>query len=116
MLTKKDTDGLEMRWGNAEGIVTMTEKIGNRTMRHAFNLREGINPLARNMPGRIIGEPPLKEGNVKDVTIDYKTLCKEFLQFIGWDTETTVPRKESLGKLEMNFLAKDMSGVNVQRV
>lgn len=86
------------------------------TMRHAFNLREGINPLTRNMPGRIIGEPPLKDGNVKDVTIDYKTLCKEFLEFIGWDTETTVPREESLGKIEMNFLAKDMSGVNVQRV
>jgi len=47
------------------------------TMRHAFNLREGLNPLARNMPGRIVGEPPLREGNVKDVTVDYRTLARE---------------------------------------
>ncbi len=38
------------------------------TMRHAFNLREGINPLARNMPGRLVGDPPLTEGNVKSIT------------------------------------------------
>jgi aldehyde:ferredoxin oxidoreductase len=43
-------------------------KVGMRiyTMRHAFNLREGLNPLTRNVPGRIIGDPPLKEGNVRD--------------------------------------------------
>ena len=85
------------------------------TMRHAFNLREGINPLTRNMPGRIVGKPPLREGNVKDVTVDYKTLCREFLEFIGWNTETTVPTEESLRKLGMDFLVDDMSKVNVPR-
>ncbi|TET75648.1 MAG: aldehyde ferredoxin oxidoreductase, partial [Dehalococcoidia bacterium] len=30
LLTKTDTDGLEMTWGNAEAIVAMTEKIGRR--------------------------------------------------------------------------------------
>lgn len=29
-ITKEDTDGLEMRWGNHGAIVTMTEKIANR--------------------------------------------------------------------------------------
>jgi aldehyde:ferredoxin oxidoreductase len=30
ILTKKDTDGLEMTWGNTETIVSMTEKLGKR--------------------------------------------------------------------------------------
>jgi aldehyde:ferredoxin oxidoreductase len=78
------------------------------TMRHAFNLREGINPLWRNMPGRIIGDPPLKEGNVKDITVDYKTMTVEFLQELGWDTNTAVPGEDSLRKLGMDFLIEDM--------
>ena len=78
------------------------------TMRHAFNLREGLNPLERNMPGRIIGDPPLKEGNVRDVTVDYKTLAAEFLQELGWDTKTSVPHEDSLRKLGMDFLIEDM--------
>jgi aldehyde:ferredoxin oxidoreductase len=82
-------------------------------MRHAFNVREGINPLTRNIPGRIIGEPPLKEGNVKDITVDHRTLHKEFLELVGWDTETTVPGKESLENLGMGSLVEDMIRVNV---
>jgi aldehyde:ferredoxin oxidoreductase len=74
------------------------------TMRHVFNLREGINPLKRNVPDRLIGSPPLTEGNVKDVTVDYQTLATEFLEHVGWDTETTVPSEESLRELGMEFL------------
>jgi aldehyde:ferredoxin oxidoreductase len=79
------------------------------TMRHVFNLREGINPLERNMPGRIIGEPPLKEGNVKNITVDYKTLSAEFLEELGWDTRTTIPTEDSLRRLGMDFLIEDMA-------
>jgi aldehyde:ferredoxin oxidoreductase len=87
-----------------ERIVTTGTRI--YTMRHAFNLREGLNPLLRNMPGRIVGEPPLKEGNVKDITVDYRTLAREFLERMGWDTLTTVPSEKSLNELGMQFLAK----------
>jgi len=93
-------------------------KTGMRiyTMRHAFNLREGLNPLTRNVPGRIVGEPPLTEGNVRGVTVDYKNLIREFLEFTGWDTHTTVPSEESLRDLGMEFLIDDMSKVNVPSV
>jgi aldehyde:ferredoxin oxidoreductase len=83
------------------------------TMRHAFNLREGINPLARSLPGRIIGDPPLTEGNVKDVTVDFQNLTREFLELIGWDQHTTVPNKQSLRELGMAFLIGDMARVKV---
>ena len=83
------------------------------TMRHVFNLREGINPLVRHIPGRIMGEPPLTSGNNKGVSVNYKNLNKEFLENVGWDTQTTVPREESLKKLEMNDLIEDMKQVKV---
>ncbi len=83
------------------------------TMRHAFNLREGINPLARNMPGRLLGDPPLSEGNVKNITVDLKTMSQEYLEFIGWDVDSTIPGDESLRKLGMEFLIDDMKKVNV---
>jgi aldehyde:ferredoxin oxidoreductase len=86
------------------------------TMRHAFNLREGINPLTRNVPGRLVGEPPLKEGNVKEVTLDYKTMAKEFLELAGWDVHTTVPSEESLRELGLDFLVDDMEKVSVPAV
>jgi aldehyde:ferredoxin oxidoreductase len=84
------------------------------TMRHAFNVREGINPLLRNVPRRLIGDPPLSEGNVKGVTVDYKTLSKEFLQIIGWDTHTTVPTPATLQKLGMGFLKNDLAKVKLK--
>jgi aldehyde:ferredoxin oxidoreductase len=85
-------------------------KTGTRiyTMRHAFNLREGINPLKRNVPGRMVGEPPLTVGNVKGVTVDYRNLNKEFLEVLGWDTTTTVPTRETLQRLGMEFLIEDL--------
>ena len=65
---------------------------------------------------RIVGEPPLKEGNVKDITVDYKTMAVEFLQELGWDTNTTVPGEQSLRKRGLDFLIEDMKKVSVQAV
>jgi aldehyde:ferredoxin oxidoreductase len=80
------------------------------TMRHAFNLREGLNPLAREMPGRLVGTPPLTEGNVRGVTVDHRALAREFLERLGWDTRTSVPGESSLKALGMEFLVKEVSG------
>jgi aldehyde:ferredoxin oxidoreductase len=102
-------DQLSAATGDAwdmERIVTTGTRI--YTMRHAFNLREGLNPLTRNMPGRIVGEPPLTAGNVKDITVDYRTLAREFLERLGWDPHTTVPSDKRLKELGMQFLSADM--------
>jgi aldehyde:ferredoxin oxidoreductase len=84
-------------------------KTGERifTMRHLFNLREGQNPLTRNVPGRMIGSPPLKEGNVKGVTVDLQTLNNEFLDRLSWDRRTTIPSEVRLQELGMDFAVKD---------
>jgi len=93
-------------------------KTGERifTMRHIFNLREGHNPLTRNMPGRMIGAPPLKEGNVKGVTVDVKNLNNEFLTKLGWDIHTSVPTEAKLTELGMDSLLADRARWNVPAV
>ena len=93
-------------------------KTGERiyTMRHIFNLREGHNPLTRNLPGRMIGEPPLAEGNVKGVTVDLKSLNNEYLTKLGWDIHTSVPTEAKLRELGMDFLLADRAKWNVPAV
>ena len=82
------------------------ERIG--TMRHVFNLREGHNPLERDVNGRSIGLPSLKRGPLKDITVDMQTMVKEFLQLIDWDPETTVPSKKRLIELGLDDVASDL--------
>jgi aldehyde:ferredoxin oxidoreductase len=82
-------------------------------IRHAFNLREGHSPLTRNVPGRMIGNPPLEEGRLAGITVDYQTMIREFLQFVGWDVHTTIPSEESLRRLGMEFLIGDMENLRL---
>jgi aldehyde:ferredoxin oxidoreductase len=78
------------------------------TMRHAFNLRQGICVMERNVPRRMIGDPPLTKGPLKGVTVDLTTLVRDFLEYLGWDTQTAVPSAESLRKLGMGFVVDDL--------
>jgi aldehyde:ferredoxin oxidoreductase len=82
------------------------ERIG--TIRHAFNLREGHNPLEREVNGRSIGLPPLSRGPLKDVTVDMKTMAREFLELLDWDPVTTVPSQKRLKELGLDEVAADL--------
>ncbi|MGE3908558.1 MAG: aldehyde ferredoxin oxidoreductase family protein [Chloroflexota bacterium] len=82
------------------------ERIG--TIRHLFNLREGINPLELTVPPIILGNPPLTEGNVRGVTIDADTMNREYLELMEWDTSSTVPSQTKLEKLNLSGVAKDL--------
>jgi aldehyde:ferredoxin oxidoreductase len=79
-------------------------------MRHAFNLREGQKPMDVSVPKRLVGEPAQKEGPVEGVTIDYKTLAKNFFAAMGWDEEGKPSRQslEALGGME--DVIKDLHG------
>jgi aldehyde:ferredoxin oxidoreductase len=93
-------------------------EIGMRiaTMRHVFNLREGHNPLIRNVPGRMIGQPPLQEGRLQGIAVDYETMRREVLEFLDWDLQTAIPSEESLRRLNMEFLLPDVAGFEVDAV
>ncbi len=68
-------------------------------MRYAFNLREGQRVADNVLPNRCIGEPPLREGPLKGVTVDHNNLAEQFLESVGWDRESMLPTRESLEKL-----------------
>jgi aldehyde:ferredoxin oxidoreductase len=85
-------------------------KIGERiyVMRHAFNLREGINPLDRAVHPRIIGIPPQKEGPLAGVTADIDAQVYWNLGAMDWDQITTKPSKKKLLELGLDDLAEEL--------
>lgn len=87
---------------------TIGERIAN--LRHAFNLREGHNPLQRKTHPRIIGIPPLTDGPTKGVTVDEDTMVREYCQAMAWDPVTAKPSPERLEELGIGFLIKDLAG------
>ena len=97
-----------------EDFLRMGERIG--VIRHAFNLREGLNPLARNIPGRLVGQPPLAAGPLKGVTLDHVTQIRAYLKEVDWDPETTVPSPAALRALGLEGLILDLQRANVPAV
>ena len=89
-----------------EEMLTIGERIAN--VRQAFNVREGLNPLKFNMPGRIIGVPPKSAGPTKGITVDEQTLDREYLSAVDWDLETTRPSKKKLLELGLDDVARQL--------
>jgi len=92
-VTGIDFDGEEIR------------KLGLRsyTMRHAFNLREGIKREDNTIAGRLIGKPAAADGPHTGLTIDNEKLADAFFTAMDWDIKTMVPSRaalEALGGLE----------------
>ena len=86
----------------------MAPRTGERisTIRHLFNLREGLNPLQLKVPDRVLGKPSQKEGPLAGVTIDEDTLVKEYLRVLDWDMVTTRPSSKRLTELGLTDIAK----------
>jgi aldehyde:ferredoxin oxidoreductase len=82
------------------------ERIG--TMRHVFNLREGINPLRWNVHPRIIGDPPQTEGPLAGVRADIEAQVYWLLGALDWDRITTKPSKQKLLSLGLNDVAEEL--------
>ena len=74
------------------------KKLGLRsfTMRHSFNLREGLRRKDFEISGRIVGDPPMKEGPNAGVTIDTEQLADNFFSALGWNVADSVPKLETL--------------------
>ncbi|MHA1371287.1 MAG: aldehyde ferredoxin oxidoreductase C-terminal domain-containing protein, partial [Promethearchaeota archaeon] len=79
-----------------------------QTMRQAFTLREGINIVATELHGRVVGEPPHDRGPLKGMTVEYREFYKKTCEHLGWDPETGYPLKETLSKLGLTRVIKDL--------
>jgi aldehyde:ferredoxin oxidoreductase len=80
------------------------------TIRHAFNVREGIRYQDTKVHGRAKGMPPLAKGPHANVTLDLDSLARDFYAEMGWDFETDKPIKERLEKLGLDEVIKDIYG------
>jgi len=86
------------------------DQCGERilTVRHCFNLREGINPLQWTVHPRIVGDPPLQEGPLAGVRADIEAQDYWCLGGLDWDRVTTKPSKAKLMKLGLNEIADEL--------
>ncbi len=84
--------------------------IGDRiaALRMAFNIRDGVRNIDFELPGRLVGSPPLQSGPLEGVTVDADTQIREYLEAMGWDTQTGAPTKETLNKLGLDFVAEEL--------
>jgi len=90
-----------------EEMLLTGERI--QTLRHSFNVREGLRPADFKLPDRLIGKPPLVAGPSAGVTIDIDTLVKEYYEAMGWNPQTGVPARERLEKLGLAEVVLDLA-------
>jgi len=91
---------------DAQRIQVVGERIA--TLRHAFNLREGINPVQFKVPERILDGALLGDGPTKDVKVDLDAARNSYFDLVKWDPETSVPAAESLRALGLDALVEDL--------
>ena len=87
-------------------LLKTSERIVN--LRHAFNLREGINELKWPVHPRIVGKPPHATGPLAGVTADIEAQVYWCLGALDWDRVTTKPSKAKLLSLGLDDVAKDL--------
>jgi len=56
----------------------------------------------------MIGNPPLRSGPLKDITIDLKTLTGDFFGSMGWDPTTGTPSPKKLDELGLEKVSRDL--------
>jgi aldehyde:ferredoxin oxidoreductase len=86
------------------------ERIGLRIAlaRQIYNVRAGITLDGYTFPNRALGKPPLKTGETKSVTIDLYTMVREYLQEMGWNEKTGLPKDEELDDLNLSRFLSDI--------
>ena len=84
-------------------MMEVGERVSN--IRQAFNVREGLNSVERNVPGRIAGTPPQTEGPAAGITVNIDERVSQYLKAMDWDLNTGIPSKQKLEQLGMADVA-----------
>jgi len=89
-----------------DDMLLVGERIAN--IRQAFNVREGINAVARAIPKRAYGIPPLPDGPTAGITVQIEQMLREHLEEMGWTQDAAVPRRQVLERLGLEDIARDL--------
>ena len=91
---------------SVDDVLKAGERILN--LRHAFNLREGINEADWPVHPRIYGDTPLKDGPLAGVKADIRRLDYWSMGALDWDPMTAKPSKKKLLSLGLNDVAEQL--------
>jgi aldehyde:ferredoxin oxidoreductase len=108
-----DTDGIAhfmvpvTGWDiTTDDLVLTGERIEN--MRQAFNLREGIDLTQYKIANRLLGKPPFTAGPNAGITVDEKTMTRDYFKAMQWDLETGKPSKQRMAELGLGDVAEEL--------
>ncbi|MDA1239520.1 MAG: aldehyde ferredoxin oxidoreductase family protein [Chloroflexi bacterium] len=87
-----------------EELDRVGERIAN--LRMAFAVKHGNNPAAREVPGRLIGDPPQATGPHEGFTVDLETMKQDWFNLAGWDLTTSKPSRARLEALGLADVAE----------
>jgi len=87
--------------------MTIGERIVN--LRRAFNVREGICEGDERLPKRLTQEAH-RSGGAKGKTVPLEQMLEEYYHLRGWDRKSGRPSKETLNRLGLDDVAKDLWG------
>jgi aldehyde:ferredoxin oxidoreductase len=82
---------------DTQQYVTIGERI--LTLRHCFNVREGIKPADTRTRNRAAGYPQLSKGPLAGITLDLDKMARNYYKKLSWDYETGLVDKERLKTL-----------------
>lgn len=87
-------------------------EIGKRikTVRHSFNIREGIDTANVKVPSRAKGDHTLIDGpNAYSANVlKWDDAKSDYYMAMGWDPDTAKPLPETLKELGLDFIYKDL--------
>lgn len=93
-----------------EWDMDMVHRAGERiaTMRHAFNLREGVNSVDFRLPKRLLQGVSRRGRGWAEVNIDLDVQLRDYLRAMDWDAQTGKPSRARLTELGLDDLVEDM--------
>jgi aldehyde:ferredoxin oxidoreductase len=82
-------------------------EIGHRilALRHAFSLREGIDPRSVRLPDRVLGRRSARPGSSAGVGIDNEALLEDYYRNLEWDPAAGRPSRERYQRLGLADVA-----------
>jgi aldehyde:ferredoxin oxidoreductase len=90
---------------SADAYLEAGERI--HQLRHAFNVREGLNPARDFRPHpRLYGDPPQKAGPFRNTTLDAAGFVREYYRAMHWDDATGRADKAHLERLALPEVAE----------
>ncbi|MCQ2566840.1 MAG: aldehyde ferredoxin oxidoreductase family protein [Mogibacterium sp.] len=75
-----------------------------QTIRQMFNIKHGYMPADVKLPGRMAGEPALKTGPLKGITLKNREQVAMQWKAFGWDEKTGEPLPKTIRELGIDKL------------